>query len=95
MLLCFHRSRYDAQKMVGAMIDGEYRFVPPSCTGDPNCLPDCAADPLRCEFDALDVKDAKASLASGKIDVAGVTLAAGEQVFFTLGALLAANKTPL
>ena len=52
----FHRSRYDAQKMVGAMIDGEYRFVPPSCTGDPNCLPDCAADPLRCEFDALDVK---------------------------------------
>ena len=42
--------------MVGAMIDGEYRFVPPSCTGDPNCLPDCAADPLRCEFDALDVK---------------------------------------
>ena len=50
---------------------------------------------LTAALDALDVKDAKASLASGKIDVAGVTLAAGEQVFFTLGALLAANKTPL
>ncbi|MGB1594293.1 MAG: DUF5915 domain-containing protein, partial [Promethearchaeia archaeon] len=50
---------------------------------------------LTAALDVLDVKDAKASLASGKIDVAGVTLAAGEQVFFTLGALLAANKTPL
>ena len=38
---------------------------------------------------------ARAALAAGKISVAGVELAADSQVFFTLGALLAANKTPL
>jgi len=54
-----------------------------------------SADELCNALDALDLKDAKAALAGGKLSVAGVELAADSQVFFTLGALLAANKTPL
>lgn len=50
---------------------------------------------LSAALDAVDLKDARAALAAGKISVAGVELAADSQVFFTLGALLAANKTPL
>ena len=49
---------------------------------------------LAAALDALDLKAARASLAGGQLQVGGVSLAADEQVFFTLGALLAADKTP-
>ena len=54
-----------------------------------------SVDELCAALDALDVKEARAALAGGKLQVAGVSLAADSQVFFTLGALLAASKTPL
>jgi len=50
---------------------------------------------LAAALEALDLKEARAALAGGQLPVAGVSLAADQQVFFTLGALLAANKTPL
>ena len=50
---------------------------------------------LTAALDALDIKQARSALAGGQLQVAGVSLAADSQVFFTLGALLAANKAPL
>jgi valyl-tRNA synthetase len=50
---------------------------------------------LAAALEALDLKEARAALAGGQLPVAGVSRAADQQVFFTLGALLAANKTPL
>ena len=54
-----------------------------------------SVDELCSALDSLDLKEARAALAGGKLEVAGVSLAADSQVFFTLGALLAASKTPL